>query len=251
MNIQVRQAEYEEIAALRELYRQEANCQIMHDSALRRKMADPYLIHLNGRVVGYAGIWNTIYPGRVMEYYLLPHLRPEALLLFREVLSATSATHIEAQTNMPLMLLMLYDCATDIKRENVMFADAFTTTLPNPGCIFRKLLPDDRSPDFPEFEQGYEPQENVLVVDDKIVAAGGFLTHYNPPYGDVYMSVAESARLQGYGSYIVQEVKRLCYEAGRKPAARCSPTNIGSRRTLQKAGLMPCAYMLAGEVARG
>jgi hypothetical protein len=121
MDIQVRQAEYEEIESLRELYRQEANCEIIHDSALRRKIADSYLIQVNGRVAGYAGVWNTYDPGRLMEYYLLPHWRAEALPVFRQVLDVTAATHVEAQTNIPLMLLMLYDFATGIKRETVIF----------------------------------------------------------------------------------------------------------------------------------
>ena len=29
--------------------------------------------------------------------------------------------------------------------------------------------------------------------------SGGFLTHCNPPYGDIYMSVDEPVRRQGYG----------------------------------------------------
>lgn len=62
------------------------------------------------------------------------------------------------------------------------------------------------------------------------------------------MEVVESARWQGFGSYIVQELKRTCYEVGRKPAARCDPNNLGSRRTLEKAGFLPWARLLVGEV---
>jgi GNAT superfamily N-acetyltransferase len=66
------------------------------------------------------------------------------------------------------------------------------------------------------------------------------------PYGDIYMSVAESQRRRGYGSFFVQELKRTCYEMGRVPAARCNATNPASRATLQKAGLLPCARVLVG-----
>jgi hypothetical protein len=62
------------------------------------------------------------------------------------------------------------------------------------------------------------------------------------------MEVAEPARRQGFRSYLVQEIKRVCYEAGKKPAARCDPNNIASRRTLEKAGLLPCGHLLVGEV---
>jgi hypothetical protein len=46
----------------------------------------------------------------------------------------------------------------------------------------------------------------------------------------------------------VQEVKRICYEAGKKPAARTGEDNIASRRTLEKAGFVVCGRLLVGEV---
>ena len=68
------------------------------------------------------------------------------------------------------------------------------------------------------------------------------------PYGDLYMEVAEPFRRRGLGSYLVQELKRLCYELGAVPCARCSPTNTASRRTLQKAGFVPFAHIIHGPI---
>jgi GNAT superfamily N-acetyltransferase len=75
------------------------------------------------------------------------------------------------------------------------------------------------------------------------------MTHYNPPYGDLYMEVDERFRRRGYGSYLIQELKRVSYEAGLVPAARCNVANGASRATLQKAGLLPCARLLSGVLA--
>jgi RimJ/RimL family protein N-acetyltransferase len=248
MNIQVQRAEYSNVEALRGLYRQEANCQIIHDSALVRGLADPYIILIEGRVRGYGAVWNRHYEGRVMEFYTLPEVRASALPLFREFLAASGATHIEAQTNMPLMLLMLYDCAINISAENILFEDGFTSHLSCPNTVFRHTAPED-SDAIPG--QHSEPNGDWLIeANGAIVATGGFLCHYNPPYGDIYMEVTESARQQGFGSYLVQEIKRVCYEAGKRPAARCNSSNIASRRTLQKAGFLPCGRLLAGEVAK-
>jgi GNAT superfamily N-acetyltransferase len=240
MNIQVRRAEYPDVEIMRGLYRQEANCQIIHDSCLVRGLADPYLILVDGGVGGYGAVWNKYEIGRVMEFYTLPKLRGFAAPMFRELLAASQATHIEAQTNMPLMLLMLYDFAKNITVENILFHDAFVTHLACPKGVFRRATPEEQPP--------YSDVDWLIEADGAIVASGGFLCHYNPPYGDVYMSVVESARRQGFGSYMVQEVKRVCYEAGRRPAARCNATNAGSRRTLEKAGLLPCGRLLVGEV---
>ena len=240
MHIDVRRVEYPDVQALRGLYRQEANCQIIHDSILSRGWADPYLIFVDDRIGGYGAVWNRIDKDRLMEFYTLPYVRGSALPMFRELVTVSGATHIEAQTNMPLMLLMLYDCAKNISVENILFHDVFLTRLASPNGIFRHATPADNGLD--------AEVDWVIETDGGIVATGGFLCHYNPPYGDVYMNVAEPARRQGYGSYLVQEIKRVCYEAGRKPAARCNPANAASRRTLEKAGLLPCGRLLVGEV---
>jgi GNAT superfamily N-acetyltransferase len=86
----------------------------------------------------------------------------------------------------------------------------------------------------------------VLESDGKTAARGGILFHYNRPYGDVYMEVAEPFQRRGLGSYLVQELKRISYELGAVPCARCNPTNVASRRTLAKAGFAPFAHILTG-----
>lgn len=235
--IEVERVEYREVEAMRELYRQKADCQIICDSALRRSMADPYVIIVEGHKAGYGAMWNGE-TRQIMEFYTLPQVRAQALPMFRELLAISQATSIEAQTNMPLMLTMLYDCASDITTESILFEDAFTTGLACPEGVFRRTKPDDA------IQEG----DWSIETNGTIVAWGGFLCHYNPPYGDVFMGVAESARRQGFGSYLVQEIKQVCYEAGKKPAARCNPTNIASRKTLQKAGFLPCGRLLVGKV---
>ena len=60
------------------------------------------------------------------------------------------------------------------------------------------------------------------------------------------MEVDEPYRRRGFGSYLIQELKRVCYEMGRIPAARCNVGNVASRHSLQKAGLLPCPRILNG-----
>jgi GNAT superfamily N-acetyltransferase len=64
------------------------------------------------------------------------------------------------------------------------------------------------------------------------------------------MATAEPLRRRGYGGYLIQELKRLAYEMGKVPAARCNVTNAASRATLQKAGMFPCARVLTGSLKR-
>ena len=247
MNIEVRPTGFEEIESLRGLYRQEANCQIIKDSILRRGLADPYLILVDGHVGGYGGVWNaTDSVGRVMEFYALPDVRAAALPMFRELIAVSGARGVEAQTNIPLLLLMLMDCADDIRAEAVLFEDARSTHIECPEGILRRVGPGDADRIFPH---QHEPVgEWIIEVAGEVVATGGALHHYNPPYADLFMEVSEAHRQHGYGSYLVQEMKRICYEGGHRPAARCGADNVASRATLQKAGFLPCGRLLVGEV---
>jgi GNAT superfamily N-acetyltransferase len=246
MRIDVSSVSLEEVLPLRELYRREMNCQIVHDSLPARGFGNQFLIHVDGRVAGYGFVMG--YRGEpkdlVREFYVLPARRGSALPMFRRLIETSRARRIETQTNDVLLTLMLYDCATEITSDRVVFHDALMSNLRVPGACFREVTAADREKVFEHKVEGVG--EWLIEHDGAIVATGGIATHYNPPYGDLYMEVDESFRMRGYGSYLVQELKRVCYEMGRVPAARCNASNLASRATLQKAGLLPCARILSG-----
>lgn len=77
---------------------------------------------------------------------------------------------------------------------------------------------------------------------------GGYLCHYNPPYADVHMEVEEAWRQRGIGAWFVQEVRRAALAAGKVPAARCDVTNLLSRRTLERGGLVCCGEIVEGSL---
>jgi GNAT superfamily N-acetyltransferase len=249
VNTEVTRVDVNDIMPLRELHRHEMHCQIVHDSFPRRGFSDAYLLRAGDRIAGYGLVANRHDPDTVDEFYVIPAYRAAALPMFRQLLEVSQATHIRAQSNDRLMLLMLHDCAVNITPANVLFADAFTTHLTCPAGVLRPATPEDANR---TFEHKHEPAGDWIIESDGVVVAtGGALFHYNPPYGDLYMEVHESHRRRGYGSYLIQELKRICYEMGKLPAARCSVTNTASRKTLEKAGLLPCGHILLGEVRKG
>lgn len=251
MLLDVSLAEPAAVAPLRDLHRREMNCQIVLDSWLGRRWVDPYLLRVDDRVVGYGLVGGVRGDPRdtVVEFFVLPDRRGAALPLFRRVVAVSRAGRIEVQTNDTLLTLMLFDCATDIRAEAVLFDAGFSTRLAVPGAIFRPATQAEKGTAFPHSS---EPVGDwVIEAGGAIVATGGILFHYNVPFGDIYMEVAEPHLRRGYGSFLVQELKRTCFEMGRVPAARCSATNAASRATLQKAGMMPCAHVLTGVLPVG
>jgi RimJ/RimL family protein N-acetyltransferase len=162
--------------------------------------------------------------------------------LFRALLAVSGAVSIEVQSNDALATVMLYAFAPQVTSEAILFHDKMLTSHAPPGATFREPTASEN----PELAAHHRKWHGVIEVDGEVAATGGILFHYNRPYGDIFMEVAEPFRLRGLGSFLVQELKRVCYEGGHVPAARCSPMNIASQRTLQKAGFVPCGHILKG-----
>jgi len=234
------------IQSLRALFLQETNFQIRYNACHERGWTDSYLLTLDHLKVGYGSIKGQERDDRdtVFEFYIIPPFRRKSSELFRQLLLASEAGLIECQSNDLLLSSMLYEFSTSLSSDVVLFEDHAVTRLSVPGAIVRRTRPGDEI-----FGHNAEPVGDYVVdFEGEVVASGGFLCHYNPPFADLYMEVREDSRQRGFGSFLLQEVKRECYLAGRVPAARTSIRNAASRATLTKAGLRVCGFMLLGKV---
>lgn len=249
MELSAKPASLEEILPWRDMYRLEMGCQIIHDSIHRRPgWTQEYVLRVGENRVGYgslavAGPWKgkpTLY-----EWYVLPHYRSRMFDLFPVLLAASGAVRIETQSNGVLLTVMLHAFASSVTSESILFHDKLTTSLAPPGAVFRRAT----SADLPQTPPDQLDSHGVVEIEGKVAATGGILFHYNRPYGDIFMEVAEAYRRRGLGSYLVQELKRVCYQQGSVPAARCNPANLASRKTLQKAGFVPCGHILYGSIS--
>jgi GNAT superfamily N-acetyltransferase len=250
MEYSAKKTDLADILSWRDMYRLEMGCQIIHDSIhSRRGWTDEYVLVADGAAVGcgsiaVSGPWSgnpTVY-----EFYVVPHHRLDVLDLFRALVTLSGAGRIVAQSNDSLLTAMLHAFAQDVTSDKMLFHDKLTTLHSPSGAVFR-LPTSAEASDIPTDQLKWR---GVVEVEGKVAATGGILFHYNPPHGDVYMEVAEPLRRRGLGSFLVQELKRVCYEGGIVPAARCDTGNVASRRTLQRAGFVPCGHILNGSVVR-
>jgi GNAT superfamily N-acetyltransferase len=240
-------ATLKDVEPLRGLYLQEMNGQIRFDSCHWRGWSDEYLLKIEDVPVGYGSIKgkdDLTSRDTVFEFYVVPPFRTAARALFTALLGASRATHIQGQSNDQLLTPLLVEFARDIGGDTVLFEDHVVTALEVPGAVARRRRDGDRP-----FEHTTEPLGDLVVEHGgEIVATGGFLTHYNPPFADLYREVREDRRRRGFGALVLQEAKKACYLAGRIPAARTSVENIASQATLTRAGLRVSGYILMGTV---
>jgi GNAT superfamily N-acetyltransferase len=250
MAITARLSELTEIEPLREEYRSEMNCQIVHDSIhYRPGWTREYALDVKGQIVGYgslaiAGPWRDA--PALYEFYVRPEHRMQTFDLFASLLSICGARIIETQSNAPMLTVMLHTFTRNIRPESILFRDAFRTSLAPEGANFRAATAKDAEQ---LRQQGLDESAAWLVTwKGEVAGAGGVLYHYNPPYGDIYMEIAEPFRRNGLGAYLVQELKAVCRNGEKVPAARCNVGNQASRKTLQRAGFVPCANIVVGDL---
>lgn len=248
--IAVERVDLEAIRPWRDRYRQEMNCQIIHEAIHARPgWTTEFLLEADGEPVGYgslaiAGPWREA--PTAYEFYLLPSARGKFFNLGDAFLAASGAVSIEVQSNDRLGLILVHTFAGDVRSESILFEDGGITADRVEGALWRHPTAEE-APDVSAEDRRWRA---VIEVGGEVVASGGVLFHYNPPYGDIYMEVLESHRRRGLGTLMVRELKRLCREHGFIPAARCHPANLSSRRTLVKAGLVPCGHILSGRISR-
>lgn len=250
MPVTARACEWVEIAPLRELYRQESACQIVFDSLYTRPgWTREFALESGGTLIGHASVavagpW-TEKPA-LYEFYLRPEHRALTFPGFDAFRPVCGTRFIETQSNTGVLPVLLLAFGRNIQCEAIVFADGVQTAHLPPGAAFRAATEADAealSRHELDGEAGW-----VVTIDGELAGAGDVLYHYNRPYGDVYMKVAEPFRRRGLGAYLVQELKAVCRAGGSIPAARCNANNRPSRLTLQRAGFVPCGNLLSGEL---
>ncbi len=250
MPISIAVASNQDTLPLRVRYRAEAKEQIVHDSLhTRAGWTKSYLLQFGGRPAGFGSIaiggpWKD--KPTVFEFYLLPEAHGHAFDFFEAFVAASGAQFFEVQTSDLLLAVMLHTFGSDLASEKIVFRDELTTSLPAQGTTLKRITSEEESVCC--FQERAGKSEWSLELNAKAVGSGALLFHYNSPYCDVAMEITEEYRRRGLGAYLVQELKRIAYEMGGIPAARCDPKNVASRKTLQKAGLVPFASIMVGKI---
>lgn len=245
MQIEISKVSLEEIKQLRILFLQENNFQFIYNKCHDYGWADTYLFRFNGTKIGYGGVWGQSKRedrDAIFEFYLVPSYRKFAELIFLKFHAASRAIYIECQTNDWLLSSILHEFSENINAEAILFEDGFQSDLQIPGTVFRKKTTEDKVSD--------DIGDYLLLHNGTIVADGGLMLNYNIPFADIYMKVEKNFRQQGFGSLIVQELKKQAHRIGRVPAARCNIRNHISKSTLQKAGFKVCGFIVLGTILK-
>lgn len=245
-NIEIVKTNLETIQPFRVVFLHENNFQFCYDKCHYYGWSDDYVFKINGTIIGYGCVWGSDdrdARDSIFEFFLLPPYRITfATTIFRQFITATNVSWVESQSNDVYLTDLLYEFCESVSPEAILMEENITTDLRVENVVFKRNPIDDTNP---SHYGGY-----LLELNGEEVATGGFLTNYNKPYADIYMEVKEGHRGRGYGSFIVQELKKEVYAIGKVPAARTGTTNVASKATLLKAGFKVCGARLRGKIRK-
>lgn len=246
MTIDIKRSDLTAIQSFRELFLSERSFQFVYNKCHKYNWCDDWIFSVDGVNIGYGCIWgseNRADRDAVFEFYVLPDYRKYSNKIFSGFIKTSGAICIECQTNDILLCSMLYEFAENITAESILFEEHYQSNISITDAIFRKRKDNDN--------MGEDDSPFVLDLKGEIIASGGLMLNYNFPFADIYMQVKEPYRRRGYGSFLVQELKKEAYLLDRVPAARCNIDNFISKATLQKAGLKVCGFLLNGKLKPG
>lgn len=236
---------YDEIKSLRLKFLSEINHQVRYDSCHWREWSDEYLIFSNGDPIGYGSVKGKdkiIDRDTLFEFYLAPKHRRDTLKHFNHLLSSIDINFIECQSNDSLLYPLMESFAATIYCDVILFEHQLSTTISKPEVVFREREETDKI----SWKSIDELGQYVLEMKGTVIADGGFLTHYNKPFADIFMEVHEEHQGKGYASYLIQEIVKKSYKENYQPAARCNVANRASKRALENAGFKICGSMCTG-----
>src|SRR5262245_21234660 len=175
---------FSDVEQLRPLFLQEINAQVRYDAAHTRRGAAWYLIRQDRRNVGYGALKDLQDgPGTIFEFYLVPAVRHDAIVTLRALVRLSKANALECQTNDLFYTSLVRQLSDDLTCVTVLFAAGQSNGLQAPGAVYRPRRRKDHV-----FEHTAEPFGDFVVdLDGAVVATGGFLLHYNPPFADLFM----------------------------------------------------------------
>lgn len=213
--------------------------------------ATAYLILNDGETIGYCFISSKKV---LLQFHVLPEKAYLAEDAFAYLVSHGLIEKALVLTRDPLCLALCMDWQKDVSVRCHLFADGVDLPAPPPGSAgtaFRHAVAADipairaACGDFHDFldytlEDSIEREEIFVLLEGSDILASGVISGRNAlhPYVDIGMCVSEAHRRRGIGTYIVTKLRDYCHRMGWVPGASCQSTNIASKRTLEKAGMI-------------
>jgi GNAT superfamily N-acetyltransferase len=210
--------------------------------------------------------FNSLRANRLLQFYVAPRFAHRAADLFAAMVTEHTVKTAVIFTSDPVGLVLGMDWQTAVSINSYLFEDhrPIAPALPAyPHVTFRQSTIADLEPLLTFYARNDEESDSAAIDanfgtmqkyveaiimegqsfalrdGDSIIGIGEWrVSQAQPPYVDLGMVTDREHRRRGVGTYILTQFKQLCTERGLRPICSCDAGNIGSRKTIEKAGFI-------------
>lgn len=214
-----------------------------------------YEITIDASPAGYCAV---DFSKQLLEYFLLPELVHHSEKILKDLLDEFGIvrSYIKSFDSLPVSTFLTLGAAVKVvgvnfrgnhlptelpKRDDITVRTADESHFQIVSNLREELFESDE-----EIREFIEKRQITLFDIDGDMVGVGIVSQIIPdkPHYDIGMGVSSAHRKEGIGTYIIKYLRMLCYTKGWIPVCGCDSGNIGSRRTLEKAGFVPLYRML-------
>lgn len=227
-------------------------------------------------VIARASFWEIQHQGRhtghfcldpdnvLLRFHLVKDYQAQAQEIVRRVIATHTIQQTIASTIEPLYFSLCLDLQSAITPHSYLFRD--NTHVEQAARLNTSIFRKAELRELEEITRFYhaniegpgawiEPflhahitHEELYILYDEgekrgdeqtLVATGECIpSEMQPRYADLGMVVARAYRGRGLGSFVLTQLKKQCYAAGRQPICSCAAENRASKKAIENAGFI-------------
>lgn len=205
--------------------------------------ANVYQIVENDQAIGFFSIFQE---DTMTSFYVKPEALPDAQAIFHMAMKCEFVQRALVATCDELFLSLSLDYGKRVERQAYFFQtrgendceDTIRLELARKSDIAR--IQASSSDFFDDLESQIGREEIYLAIEDEEIVGFGVieLGIVRKELASIGMYVREEYRMRGMGTSIIRALKRRAVEKNRLPIAGCWVWNHGSKKTLERAGLI-------------
>ncbi len=207
-----------------------------------------YEIEIQGRVVGHCGVSDT---GQLVRLQLDDEGWGHAPQIIKTLIDEYRVEEALVATFESSLLAACIDAQKKISTHCFLWNDQQRVEPPAPpfdDLSFRHATMNDLDTITDHFETPFEgyyegvidrQQLFVFYSGSALLGAGECRRNQGQiQFGEVGIMVVPEHRRKGIATYVLAQLKQVCYQTGITPIALCDVENIASQRALKKAGFV-------------
>jgi len=223
-----------------------------------------------------ANDFDSISANRLLQFYTVARFAHRADEIFEAVVTQHNVKTAVVFTNDPAALAHGLDWQTAVNVDSYLFENhhplapqlsaypnaAFRqSTITDLDALLAFYARNDENSDTDAVEANFgtmqkyveallaEGQSFALHDGGEIIGIGEWrISQEQQPYADVGMITDRNHRRHGVGTFILAQFKQLCDKRDLRPICSCEAGNIGSRKTIEKAGFITTNRILEMEL---